>query len=414
MGDNYGESYQRGLHGGGYDSNTNHAAYWNGHLDRQRREEEEQRRRQQQSANAWSQWPAPSSNTGTYAGSGGGGAALGILLLIAGGIWVLPFILMIATALGSAAAPAAIVLWLVAPLAGARLGWWRTLGQTLVACLLGTLGAAAFLAGVYFLSRSGESSVLDGLNYYLLTALTPVAEMDPYFKSLPAPSFAALALPALFWLLPATWWMNRSLPATSLPRTLRWAGLAAILGGAPIFGFWAAPVLWAAADPLNLDPLFGPVSPVTFEQVLKAVGAGIALGTVLVAAAAGIASALLRRQGSRMMSPGAAAVRAGFGFVAYALLLIVLLIVYRAGDDLMIGLAEALAPAGKSASTTTWGLPGFALLQLAPFALQLTVAQGALPEGTTLRRLAFIAGAQAVVLAAAVAASAAAWFVLFL
>ncbi len=206
MGD-YERDRQAGAEGRGWNADTNMAAYHSGQEDA-RRAAAEQRT-----------YSHVSRSTTT---EGAGGGLIVLLGLVVGGVLLYTLRLYILS-LACAIVVAGAGLWIALLLLRKRPDWWRPFSAVAQAYGLAILIAvSATMAAVPF-ARAGFD-------------LTPGLEIFPADGGTPRiTGIASIALPALAGLAVATFWLNRSLPATGFPRALRWIALAlTLVGSLPI------------------------------------------------------------------------------------------------------------------------------------------------------------------------------------
>lgn len=402
MGD-YGQDYQRGYNGGGWNSDTDMSAYSAGQWNRQREQEEAARR--SQGASNWS--------TGAGGGAGGAGGGLAIVALMGLGslgavVWAARYLLMECVV---AVAATATLLWLLMPLLGARPGWWRALGQTLLACLFALLGVVGAVGVAWLVSWFGGPELIAGIGYVS-------AGMISLFD-LPANSAPSGAIfPGLAALAAATWWLDRKLSGAGAQaathRALRRVAIAGMLVAGPVAGIWYALTLWGSFAPLDFDAIFDVTAPVSQSDMRRSALGAVVLGALLFAGVAALAARLLAARGWRVALPRKVAVRAGLAYLAYGALLTVMLVLFRGADPLVKGFGEALAPAAPGVSgDVRAGFAGLVLIQLVPFALFVAIARKAVAEPGALRRLALGAGAMLLLHLVTLVAIAAGWLLLF-
>ncbi len=339
---------------------------------------------------------------GTSTGGGeGGGLALLILLGGAGAVWLVWTFMyvLLGVTLGIAVVTGVTgtALWGAVTLAGGRIGWWEAVKQGAIAMLIVAAVIVAFVLLSGLSVSNGGPELVPGLGP-VLTA--PSAET---LSLVGRTATFGLVLLAAAGIAVGTWRLHKALPVTpKLKRPARWAVLAVLLLIVPAAGIWLAVKLWAMASPLPVGPLLGNV------QLLVSLAAAIGAGTLLAALVGGGANAILRKRGWRVSTRGYAAGQAAKGFLAYALSLLLLGIMYRAGDGLLIGMGQMISPwpnaAGVTQSNVLSGLPGFLLLQLAPFGLFVAIVRETQHEPGVVDRLRLLAIAQALVLAIALIA----------
>lgn len=398
MGD-YGQDYQRGYNGGGWNSDTDmsafHAGQWN------RRLADEEAAKKAQGSTNWS--------TGTGGGAGGAGGGLAIVALMGLGslgaiVWAARYLLL---GFATAIAATATMLWLLMPLLGARPGWWQSLGQALLACAFALLGVVGAVAVAWLVSWFGGPELIAGIGYVSAGMISPL--------DLPGNSAPSGAIfPGLAALGAATWWLDRKLPDGGAHKGLRWAVIAAVLIAGPLAGLWYGLRLWGSFAPLDFDAIFDVTAPVSQSDMRRSALGALVIGALLFAGIAALAAKLLGPRGWGIAPPRKVALRAGLAYLAYGALLTVMLVLFRGADPLVKGMAEALAPAAPGVSGDVGaGFAGLVLIQLVPFALFAAIARKVVAEPRVLRRFAIGAGAMLLLLLVTLAAIAAGWLLLF-
>lgn len=394
MGD-YGQDYQKGYHGGGWNSDTDMSAFNAGQWNRQR-EQEEAARKSQGSTN----WAA-----GTGGGEGGG---IGLVLvmgiaMVGAAIWAARYMLM---GVAAAIAATATMLWLLMPLLGTRPGWRQSVGQAVLACVFALLGVLGAVAVAWLVSWFGGPELIPGIGYVtagMISLLDLPANTGP----------TGAVFPGLAALGAATWWLDRKLPAGGAHKGLRWAVIAAVLLAGPVAGLWYGQTLWNGFAPLDFDAIFDVTAPVSQSDARRSALGAVVVGALVVAGVAALAAKLLVARGWRIAPPRKVAVRVGLAYALYGTLLAVMLILFRGADPLVRGMAEGLAPNGTGFGGASGGLGGLVLIQLVPFAFFAAIARKAVAEPGALRRFALGAGAMLLVLLVTLVAIAAGWMLLF-
>lgn len=394
------------------------SAQFNAGREQREREEEAQRQRQwrenaERNASGNSSGSAPawggqsSWSPGTSSGGGeGGGLGLVILLGAGGALWLAWTFLyvLLGVTLGAAVVTGVTgtALWGAVMLAGGRIGWWEAVKQGGIAMLI----AAAVIIVIVLLTAlsvgNGGPELVPGLGL-VLTA--PSAETLALVGRTAA---LGLALLAAVGIAAGTWRLHKALPVTpKLQRPARWAGLAALLLVVPAAGIWLAIRLWAMASPVPVGPLLGNAN------LLVPLAVAIGAGTLLAALAGGTANAILRKRDWRVSTRGYAAGQAAKGFLAYAAALLLLGILYRAADPLLIGMGQLVSPWAGAQGNVLAGLPGFLLLQLAPFGLFAAIVRETQHERKAIDTLRLLALAQGLLLAIALLSILLFWAVAF-
>ncbi len=383
----------------------------------QREREEAERQRQWREADAARNAPSAGSTAPAWGGqpgwspgtsaSGGEGGGLGLLILLGAGgaiwlVWTLLNVLLGVT-LGIAVVTGVTgtALWAGVTLAGGRIGWWEAVKRGAVAVLIMLTAAAAPALLAALSLGNGGPEILPGFR----ALLTDTAW---YNNRAWIAAWPGLGLIAAIGIAAGTWRLHKAMPMTpKLPRPARWAGLAALLLVAPAIGIGLAIRLWAMASPVPVGPLLGNV------PLLVSLAAAIGAGTAVAALAGGGMNALLRRRGWRVSTRGYATGQAAKGFLAYAGALLLLFVMYRGGDAMIIGLGQLVSPWPGTQGNVLAALPGFALLQLAPFGLFAAIVRETQHESKAIDRLRLLAIAQGLVLAIALLAILLFWTVAF-
>lgn len=389
----------------------------------QREREEAERQRQWREADAARNAPGNSGSSPSWGsqsnwrpatgGGGGGGEAaggIGILALIGGGLWLLWTLFYVFLGAAFAVAVMGTILWAAMPLAGGRTDWTDAVKTVALAVGIGVLAAGAVGLGAYLIASNGGPNLVPGLN--ILMSDSGVASAISSWRTL----LVSFALPVVAAIGAGTWWLTRSLPATPrLPRVARWAGLAAFLVVAPAVGIWLAVQLAGMSRPLLVWPHLT-------LGLLVPMAAAIAAGAGLAAAIGAGANALLRRRGWKVSARGYAAGKAAKGFVAYCAALLLLFVLFRAGDNFVMALGRAVVPFGSAGAgagaaptggLTLAGVGGFALLQAAPFLLFAAITRDTQHEPKLARRMTLAAVAQGAVLVVAIIATLIFWAAAF-
>lgn len=398
MGD-YGHDYQRGYSGGGWNSDTNMSAYSAGQWNRQR--ELEDAAKKSQGSSGWS----TGDGAGGAGGAGGGIALVALMGLGAIGsvVWTLRYLL-----LGFAVAivATATALWLLMPLLGARAGWWRVLGQALLACVFAVLGVLGSVAVAWLISWFGGPELISGIHYVTVGMISLFdLPQNTNRTSYIFPGFAALSA--------ATWWLDRKLPEGSAHRGIRRAAIIGLLIVGPIAGLWYGMTMWGSFAPVDFDAVFDITARVSQSDARRSALIAILIGALIVAGVSTLVAKLLSARGWRFALPRKVAVRTGSAYAVYGALLAVMLILFRHADPLIVGMARGLAPNGSGFRGTSSGVGGLVLLQMIPFALFIVIARKAVAESSARRRYALGVGAMLLVLLVTLVVIAVGWLLLF-